>query len=639
MKTIKGAVLLFGMLYASVVQTLAVEELKVSVQCTNVVLSWPCLDDGSESFIIQYRPTLSATDTWQTLEMSLPSVWGTNTMFYTHYGVITNPVNCNGDGLAMMAISEESETVSSEPVATPLTGGDSAPVKLFPTGFDFSNFVICVPGTEGFLSGNEFMQANSIDPNDSGEPLGGGGTNTPPNIGFYRVVRVGPHMMGITNNMLLTGTVNIPLEIGNAQGELTSVSLTENGASLTTDTIHTAPFELPLPVMALNTTLLSNGIHQIAAIARWDLPMDDTNETGGGSFEVDCPPITVMVSNEISFPNWFSHFGDLYPNLVMTAESLHTNVDWYADVYGANAGYIGTFGGHTTNGNIYVSWNLVGPPPDYIEYTNEPWFQFEISTPYIDPPSPKTYKQNDPWKNGPGGWVMVAQHAFDFMTDSETLYAEIDGFIGMIQGQGLTIRPSPVNNNANAFPIRFHDDAADGDWNQFRAAVTNANSRNLVYFGHGGPNGLGYDQKNPHRSLLSKDIAQYLHTIPAGQTNRHAYRMVLVDGCSTAAGNLPESFGIAHKENVPRQEYADAGLRMQAFCGWSADKYVGFINGGAINYDHVHFIQWIQYFLASGETIKQAVTDAGRQPDVIWVNKDEFKIFGCWDLTFYAQNN
>jgi hypothetical protein len=642
MKIIKGIGIGLAII-ASAIHANAIEHLEISVQCTNVVLRWPCLDDGSEQFIVQYRSTLSSTDSWQTLETFLPATYGTNEMYYTNWGVVKTPVNCNGGGSFSMMMMQggEEEMLSStpaEPMATPNGAADAVPVKLYPDGFDFSNFTISVPGTEGSLSGANFMQAEAESPLDpsGGGASGDGDTNSiPPDFGFYQVVRVGPHLMGITNGQILSGIVQIPVEVGYYTGQLQNVTLTENNTPVDSASIHPAPFELPLPFMTLDTTRLTNGVHQIAAIAQWDTSTG-TNESDGGMAEYDCPPITVTISNEISFPSWQDNFGDLYSSVLISAVSAHTNIDYYIDIYGANAGYIGTLGGHSDDGNIYGYWDLTGPPPDNIVYTNEPWFQFEISTPYIDPPSPKTYKQNDPWP-GKGAWVIACQHAFDYLSGHEDLYGEVDPYVGLAGAAGANVYPPP--NSGVAYALHFGDDAgADTSWNTFKQAVTNSLSRNMVYFGHGDPAGLGQNLKNPIRSLLAKDIATMLHTIPVGQTNRHPYRMVILDGCSTASGTLPESFGIQHKENVPSADYANAGVRMQSFCGWSADKYIGFLNGGALNYDHIHFITWINYYLAQGQTIKQAVQHASTMPDVVFLSTGEFKIFGCWDLTWGAQN-
>jgi len=60
MKTIRGTILILTIIVASAVQTYAIEHLQISVQCTNVVLRWPCLDDGSETIYCSIPPHDSA---------------------------------------------------------------------------------------------------------------------------------------------------------------------------------------------------------------------------------------------------------------------------------------------------------------------------------------------------------------------------------------------------------------------------------------------------------------------------------------------------------------------------------------------------------------------------------------------------
>ena len=76
-----------------------------------------------------------------------------------------------------------------------------------------------------------------------------------------------------------------------------------------------------------------------------------------------------------------------------------------------------------------------------------------------------------------------------------------------------------------------------------------------------------------------------------------------------------------------------------AFCGWTADKWVGYNIGNSINYDHVNFITFIQTaMLLNGASINGAKGyAAGLVP--YGVATSELKIFGCWDLTFGAYNN
>ena len=287
---------------------------------------------------------------------------------------------------------------------------------------------------------------------------------------------------------------------------------------------------------------------------------------------------------------------------------------------------------------------MIGP---YGEYHGDNVFYFIITTVFggnqnyqnnfsASSPILKTYRDTDPWQ-GLGKWVIVAQHAFDYMIDPESLYSELDGYITLAQGIGIS--PSP-DSDGHAFALHFGTESpqGDSDWTQFRQALYNPLSRNLVYFGHGAPNGFGYNPADANRYISATEIANTLHTIPAGQTNRHAFRMVIADGCSTAKGNLPEAFGVIHKEDVPGYYYSYAALRPSAFVGWTADKYIAFFNASYF-YDHIYFIQHVEYFLAQGDGIKDSIILAGQQPDVGWIWTSQFKVFGYGDLSFWAFNH
>lgn len=463
-----------------------------------------------------------------------------------------------------------------------------------------------------------------LSPTPMGGPVpdgGSGGTAQTPGTGFYRVVRDGAHLVGLTNGAVLSGVVNLPIELANNEGAVSTVSVTENETPIG-NSLQVTPNINPLST-TLDTTLLTNGVHMISASARWD-------DTNGGLWEAESPAISVTVSNEISFENWMPTFGEVGNTFIFRATSAHADTDWIVSVYGDNA-YLGYFSGHTYDGDISFYYDYSGT-----SLTNISAFSFEIATEYVDPPSPKTYKQTDPWPYA-GGWVMGVQHAFDNLTDHELLYEELNGFLGAAQSQ-FYVYPTP--SGGNPFAINFQNGNENASWATFRTALYSPYSRNLCYFGHGGPNGIGYNSHDTNVYIPSKEIASVLHTLPAGQTNRHVFRFVFLDGCSTAKGDLPESFGVLHKQNVQSIDYYYASMRPSVFCGWSANKVVGFSLGNSINYDHVNFISHIQeyMFLYSG-TIGDAVDYASRQPDVTSVFTSEFKLFGCRDVTFGSNNN
>ncbi|MGH7990766.1 MAG: hypothetical protein ACREDS_11335, partial [Limisphaerales bacterium] len=367
MKKLSG---ILGILLASSIASFAIEGLEISVQSTNVMLSWPSLDDGSETYIVQYRSNLNASSSWLTLTDNFPAAADTNITFFVHSNSVNYPDLILGGGGSGSEAADGAETI----MAMPANGsGEAVPLAIYPPGFDLSGLIIFDPATEEWVSGKGYtispatendVQAGGAQPDD-------GSDDTNSYTGFYRVVRDGAHLYGLTNGTVLSGLVALPIELGNTNGSISTISLTEDDSPVG-NSIQTAPLSSPLALI-VDTTLMSNGVHEVSASARWD-------DTNGGLWEADSPPVSVTVSNEISFPDWIPFFGELGNSLLINAQSAHTNVDWYIDVYDSNTNYIGTFGGHTDDGNIQVEWNLIGPPPDYVAYTNDNSFLFYITT-------------------------------------------------------------------------------------------------------------------------------------------------------------------------------------------------------------------------------------------------------------------
>jgi len=543
-------------------QTFAIEGLQVSVQSSNAVLSWPSVDDGSETYLVQSRNTLSATDSWATLTDNLNADSGTNITFFVHSNSVSYP---------------------------PLMAGNT--------------------------------NVGSIDPNDTNNV--GSGTNSFYSTSrFYRVVRDGAHIVGLTNGAVLSGVVTLPVELGNASGMLDSLCIMETNSPVG-DSIQSPPNFSPLG-MTLNTTLMPNGVHYVSVYAHW-------SDTNGGSWEADSPTISITTSNEITFENYMRNYGDIGTTVLFNCTSAHLHTDWTLSVYDDHTNYLGYFSGHTDNGDIGVYWDYSGTP-----YTNSQNFSFEIATEYIDPPVPKTYKQNDPWTTT-GAWAMAVQHAFDYITDSESLYSELSGFAGSAGANGGA-KPS-LDGDGNPYALAFNDGSEATTWATFKTALYDPATRNLVYFGHGGGNGIGYNLHDPNVSISAQEIQAHLHTVPDGQTNRHAFRFVFLDGCSTAAGTLPESFGIRHAENVDGIYYYYASLRYSCFVGWTKDKYIGFLAGAAPNYDHITYIQYIQQGLEDGLSISGAISYAKNLPNMFFLFPNELKVYGSPDVTLYSQNN
>jgi hypothetical protein len=125
-----------------------------------------------------------------------------------------------------------------------------------------------------------------------------------------------------------------------------------------------------------------------------------------------------------------------------------------------------------------------------------------------------------------------------------------------------------------------------------------------------------------------------LHTVPVGQTNRHAFRFVFLDGCQTTKGHLPEALGIIRKENLPHDCYDKAGLRRSAFVGWNKSPSAGYA-GHLVNPDHWKFIQNFQYLWTTGRGVRQALNDANKPIGPAGannINPQHLTVYGCEDL-------
>lgn len=78
---------------------LAVDDLQISVQDTDVVLEWP--SQAGQSFLITYRSAYETNATWSWLSTNWPAASGTNRTVFVH----TNGAYCSGGGGAAMMMA------------------------------------------------------------------------------------------------------------------------------------------------------------------------------------------------------------------------------------------------------------------------------------------------------------------------------------------------------------------------------------------------------------------------------------------------------------------------------------------------------------------------------------------------------
>jgi hypothetical protein len=586
---IKVPVLIVLSILGSALSSHAIENLRISVQSSNVILSWPSLTN--ENFIVEYRELLTTNTPWTSLASNYPAKAGTNWTTFTHSNIVVYPPpDTNGGG-----------------------GGSFGG----PPGFNFATVANAQTET---LSAEDLLpypwnpryqpiQSSTLMSSQTLNAEGGGGPEnltsyTPRSMGFYRVVRTGISLWSITNGMVLANSVRVPVEIGIIQTQtLSSVFVSGDPTQAVTVTaIELDTFNPTNDVHALsfvwNTQLTTNGLYNVFAGASVDLGALPSRK------------YSLLVSNLIWFPeqyNWAGYF------IEVQAQSVHAGGTYEVKIFdesdfnfltltGTNdgQGFI-TYGGvrgfrvqnYNANGVQYADsfYKIVvrttqsgaSAAPASVMATNFVW---------VEPP----------WPGGTGS--LYTQFAIGYMPvfgapgGGNTAAAALDAMVRAIYtaAEGRPGYDTVINGNSGA-PFTM---TTQGDFTTLLRDLRVDPVRNLYYYGHGTPDVIGnYNKKAPqgNRYLSKEDFAKFLKNkgSPFTTTNAHPFRFVFLDGCRTAAGDMCLAFGIPKQTKVPLATFANKGLRARAFCGWNEGVVVGFANAisGHHNYIAEIFDNWV----------------------------------------------
>jgi hypothetical protein len=466
---------------------------------------------------------------------------------------------------------------------------------LYPPGFDLSNFIIFDPSTGEWISGAGYsiaptqMSTDQLDPPlPPGGSGGGSGTNSvdPPYIGFYEVVQDGVQIWNssIANltNGNLAGTVNIGFEAGNADpnngtnliGTLSSALLLVDGVKLPGD--GGVLSEPPPCQFAVDTAYLQNGSHSVQVAVSWFDPnsSEDGTETMYPTRYSDS--VTITVSNAISYPQWEEDIAESATNSAYFLQTTCTNADWTISIYDANSNFVQNLIGHTDDGTIEAYWNMVDT--NGVARTNadiDPEFSSVITV--ADPLTRKTPKKKHRKNDWPdhGAWTVAFLDYFKYFYDAGgDMYGHIDEFTltaGKYGGYGIYYPPSGSTNDiGQTYPLRYRNSKHTNevvtsaqinlDSAMLKSFLSDTNSRNFFYRGHGGGDSIGYVSQGE----LAKAI-------------KHRYRFVLLQACKTADGNLDHAFGIKGPGQFDIPYYQKTGVRPAAFMGNHGDS--PFANG------------------------------------------------------------
>jgi hypothetical protein len=491
----------------------AIEGLQVSVQNTNVVLSWP--SDPSETYVIQYRSSLTSTDGWQTLTASWPADVSSNLTFFVH----TNGVNY---------------------------------------GYSTTN-----SGSGG--GGGSSGGGGLIPPGSGGGSGGGSGMTFIPGVGFYQAARLGVHIVGLSNltNDAVSNSIVMPFEAANDVGSLHSVVVLVDGTRYRgADPIVTPNISGQI---TMDTSFLENGQHTVQVVASW-LNSDPT-DPNNHFFSRTSDDFTLSVSNVIYYPDWDDEIGEL-GFAYYSFETTCTNSTWQIDIYDISNNLARTLTGNTGDGLVETNWDLIDTN-SVLRTTNDADSEFTAVITVGDPLTKKTPTKRKPYAYpSQGQWMIVYQDKFGSCVRSNEYWNSINDFgsIGAANGGAVSVFPTPGHPEyGQTFPMRYPytnnpspptSAQIIADENAFFGMLTNNLNRNFYFNGHGNGESFATINADAVSAFLSK---------------RHYYRFVFLDACSTANGSLPAAFGI--NMNAPQSlgYFQTHGLRPRTFLGYNKD--------------------------------------------------------------------
>jgi hypothetical protein len=667
MKSPKYGIIPAGLLLlASAAHTFGIEGLTLSLQCSNVVLSWP--STPGENYIVQYRPTLDPSTPWETLTSSWAADPTTNITYFVHSNIVQNP-NCGGEGLDMMAEQREVPEVASEPLAIPMVmpangEGIAVPLIIYPPGFNLSGFLIFDPSTGEWVSGKGYKVKSQgtdgaspdvPDPGGDGGGDGGGATNAPaPAPGFYEVVQDGVRIsngsMEALTNGVVSNSIDIAFEAGNAAndgtgtnvaGNLDSAMLVIDGAEYAGDGVIEWPRQTSPWTLNFDSAYLQNGSHTLQIEVSWKNP--DSTDNNYQYFTRYSDPVSIVVSNQISYPNWEPEVGELGISAYFL-QTVFTNVPWTIDIYDVNSNLVQTLTNITTDGSISAYWNMVDN--NGVTRTNadlDPKFD-AIVTVYDAPTTKHTPKKKQRKNNWPahGVWTVAYQDFFKFEYSANNLmqgtlnsYANTAAKYG---GYYLYYPPAGQTNDiGQTYPMRYqktnHFDASITpaalalDTQLLESFLSNSNSRNFFFDGHG--NGSSF------AGIASGALQGMI---------KQRYRFVMIDACSSATGDVDKAFGINGPGTFAGTYYESTGIRPAGYCGYSRDVFYavgGPVNHNGVTYDDTipddvpYFISnFLFYWDLENQGLQEAIDDGGQNLSPVdgQYREDYWKIFGYNEL-------
>jgi hypothetical protein len=579
-------------------ETSAIEGLKIQVQCPNVILSWPSVQ--GETYIVRWQPSIGAP--WTNLTTSLPAAGG-NTTTYTHVNGAPCPAVSPGGGPRPSPNPPPPGPGSSRSAAVLSSYSASNPIIQLSeqTVLFLANHSVYPPfawDTEERPPEPWELEARPPYPWERGavdrfekpqvKPQGHGSPQGDP--GFYEVVRVGVRLFGFNNGMVLSGQVALPVEFGNTDtnGILSQAFLLDaNGNDIQGAGFSVLPDSPPLGNLngVWDTTQTTNGQYQIQLGA----------QLTDGAVYYD-RVLTVTVANHIWFPDPFNVGGKA---IYIGAETVHTNGTWQMSIYDDHNRLVGNLSG-TNDGDGFCDYPGFPGPGFSLNNTDSSGNQ-NPSTAYtfvITASNPAGAKKGLAGSDTSTNMAFI-EPGWDFAVQTKTVVAYMEFFASFKTGY-----QDEINLLSEVFAIEdtFHPNLlgsgqipfqiqVPGDWSQVTNAFANTLCRDFYYFGHGSGNAIG-DNATFVKLRDIQALLQNNQKNPLQATNMHAFRFVFLDGCNTADGSWPQTFGIPRQPMSLKDFGPKRGIRPRAFMGWNYQKQIGntVMSGAQLYPPHVKYV-------------------------------------------------
>ena len=589
---IPAIVCAFAILLASTAWTLAVEGQALQVQGTNLVLYWPS-PGGYQEYLIQYRQSLDPSTPWTELTNNYFAN-GTNFTTYTIVGAVPSVLNDGGGGDTNLDDSQESMSAvlaePTEPLATPADGtGPIMPLYLYPPEFDMSRFLIYDPAVSNWVSGATYVRplspANSAQVPLTVRPMGGGlddpqpADADPPSTGFYRVFHI-PDWLFDATSYTYDGPWFFPVDFADYMDRVDGLTVLLNGQP--TEDAEFMSYVYPSGKtnwgMGIYFDRIPSGTYQIQLISTLLL----NNLVGEGSTYMLLSNLTatITVDNQVTFTNWDDFIWDT--NYTFRAQTKTLATDWWIDIYDYWGYYVNGGSGHTTNGQIEWTWDLLdesGYPRDSLD--SDPQFLTLITftadgqmttryTPHADLPYPDT-----------GYWLITFQDTFYTGSDAQYYTNGISAIAGGPASRQIPVSVYPLKFGTNGYTQADRDDS----YAVLKAYMFQPQTRNFFYFGHANAGRIGDDMHDYDASgkvtggrnlpgskafITSQTISNRTHLQQA--LGRQTLSLCFLDGCHTADGGLPGAFGV-NKATNDYSFYTNSvanpkNRRPSVFMGW-----------------------------------------------------------------------